>query len=136
MGMYKNLYMQYMDIEGIKYTNQDGERVRVSYSGDNKDSIPVYVIFDKDGEGLVTMYCWSIAKFPEEKKPLAYKICNDLNDQYRWVKFYLDKDSEIAAQLDAYIYPDSCGEECANLVRRIVNIVDDTYPTFMKALWS
>ena len=49
MGMYKNLYMQYMDIEGIKYTNQDGERVRVSYSGDNKDSIPVYVIFDKDG---------------------------------------------------------------------------------------
>lgn len=136
MAMYKDLFMKHMDDEGIKYENLEKEGVAIRYSADNKDAIRVVALFDEDGDGMVAMYAWSIAKFPEEKAALAYKICNDINAQYRWIKFYLDPDGEIAAQVDAYVYPDSCGEQCVSLVNRIVGVVDETYPTFMKALWG
>ena len=48
----------------------------------------------------------------------------------------MDKDGDIIAQIDAYIDERTCGYECASLVRRVVNITDEAYPTFMKALWS
>ena len=62
--------------------------------------------------------------------------CNELNAKYRWVKFYLDKDKDVCVSLDAYIDEHTVGEECLNLVRRMINISDEAYPLFMKALWA
>ena len=59
-----------------------------------------------------------------------------MNAHYRWIKFYLDKDSDIVADCDAYIDADTCGKECMSLVRRMVNITDEAYPTFARAMWA
>lgn len=138
MANYKQIYMRYMDDNGIKYSEVQGREnvVKVVYTGDNLNSIPVFVFFDKDGEGMVTLKCWDIANFKGNKLAAGLIACNDMNDKYRWVKFYVDKDGDIIAQIDAYIDERTCGYECASLVRRVVNITDEAYPTFMKALWS
>lgn len=135
MANYKRLFMQHMDREGIKYTDQDDFVVKVVYTGDNLKSIPVFVFFDKDGDPLVQLKCWEIANF-KNKEAKAMIACNQVNKEWRWIKFYIDDDADIVAGCDAYIDEATCGSECLSLVRRMVNIVDDAYPTFGKALWS
>ena len=73
-------------------------------------------------------------KLSRSSSCLLYTSCNELNNKYRWVKFYLDDDSDVVAQIDAYVDDETCGGECLSLVRRMVNIVDGGYPTLMQAL--
>ena len=135
MANYKQLFMNYMDREGIKYVDRDDFVVKITYSGDNLKTIPIYVFFDEDGDPLVQFKCWDIAEF-KGKEAKGIITCNSVNKQYRWVKFYLDDDADVVASIDAYIDADTCGSECLSLVRRIVNITDDVYPEFAKAMWA
>ncbi|MCD8087835.1 MAG: YbjN domain-containing protein [Oscillospiraceae bacterium] len=135
MADYKKLFMEYMDDKGIKYKNVKDFVVQVTYSGDHLKTIPVYVFFDKDGDPMVSFKCWEIANF-KEKPEKGVATCNDLNAEYRWVKFYIDKDSDVICQADAYVDEESCGEICRKMVSRVVNISDDAYPVLMKALWA
>lgn len=136
MSPYKRAYMQYMDSQGVKYLDKDEHVVRVSYSGDNLNTIPVYVFFDQDGDGIVTLRCWDIVKIPEDKMAKALITCNEMNKRFRWVKFYVDKDRDIMAEMDAVVDMQTVGAECVQLVKRTVNIIDDAYPEFMRVVWG
>ena len=59
-----------------------------------------------------------------------------MNAQYRWVKFYIDGDQDIACQSDALVDIESVGSECLQMVERMVGIMDEAYPEFMKAFWA
>lgn len=134
MANYKQAFMNYMDSQGIRYTDSGEHRVRVTYNGDNLKSIPVSVSFDSDGDNMVTFHCWEIANF-KSKLSDGIIACNFLNNKYRWVKFYIDDDGDAVCSTDAYLGED-CGKECMQLVLRIVNITDEAYPVFMKALYN
>ena len=136
MQIYASEFSSYLDEQGIKYTETDQDNVfKVVYGGDNLDTIPVYVFFDEDGDPYVQFKCWNIANF-NGKQEAAIAVCNSLNAEYRWVKFYIDSDNDVVASIDAMISVDSCGEECLSLVRRVVHIVDDAYPQIAKARWA
>ena len=138
MLKYKSLFMSYMDSECVKYSDLDTENdnvVKVVYNGDNLNSIPIYVFFDTDDDPLVQFKCWNIANF-KGKEDKAVRLCNNLNAKWRWVRFFVDSDSDIIADIDAVVDFGSCGAECLQLVRRIVNIVDESYPEIASALWS
>jgi hypothetical protein len=137
MATYKEMYMRYMDSKGIKYSDLGDHRIRVTYNGDNLKSIPVLVAFDKDGENMVQFFCWEIAKF-KDKFADGILVCNDMNTKYRWVKYYIDKDNDIVCAADTYLYGDweECGKTCHSMVMRVVNITDEAYPEFMKALYN
>ncbi len=134
MPNYKQNFMRYMDSQGIKYTDSNEYSVRVAYTGDNLKTIAFYVYFDKEGKDMIQLRCWEVANF-KGKEAKGIIVCNEMNKKYRWAKFYLDKDSDILVECDAYIGED-CGPECLNLVRRLVNITDEAYPEFAKALWT
>lgn len=136
MVNYKSLFMRHMDREGVKYTEMDNRVVKVVYTGDNLKTIPVYVFFDADGAPLISVKCWEIANFKDDKMAGGMIACNMLNKEYRWVKFFLDDDSDVVAQIDAYVDESTCGGECLSLVKRMVNIIDEGYPTFMRAIWG
>ena len=135
MADYKQLFIQHMIQEGIKYSEVNDRAVKVVYSGDNLQTIKIIVIFDEDGDPLVSVRCWEIANF-KDKLAEGYIATNKLNSEYRWVKYYLDKDYDVVAAIDAYVDEHTCGSECMSLVRRTVNIIDDSYPVFMRALYS
>ena len=42
----------------------------------------------------------------------------------------------INARCDNIIQLDTCGENCYELMIRMLKIVEDAYPSFMKALWA
>ena len=135
MLMYKQLFMNYMDQNNIKYVDRGENRVRVTYNGENLNTIPIIVIFDKDGGNTVAFKCWDIANF-KNKVDTGINVCNKLNNHWRWVTFCIDDDGDVAASLDSYVDDFNCGELCMNLVRRMVNIIDDAYPDIARALWA
>lgn len=119
-----------------KLSEKDERLVRLSFKADNKESIDVLLVFDED-EHSVSCKCFNICKFAADKKEAMYKVCNEVNAQYRWLKFYVDEsDNTITAQMDAVIQVESCGPECYEIVGRSVSIVDEAYPKFMKAIWQ
>lgn len=135
MLRYKQLYMDYMNEKGIKYTDVDENVVRVSYGAKNLRSIAIYVIFDKNENPIVSFKCWEVANF-KEKEARALIACNELNKKYRWARFYLNDNAEIVVDCDAQIDESTGGEECARIVSRLVGIIDEAYPTFARALWA
>lgn len=135
MLYYARIFADHMTSEGIKFTEENDHVIKVSYSADNLDTIPVYVFFDEDNEPLISCKCWSILNF-KNNKDAGIQACNELNARFRWVKFYIDDDSDVIAVIDAMIDEETGGEECLSLVRRMVSIIDDAYPTFAKARWA
>lgn len=138
MARYATNCMRYLDMRKIKYLEIDDYTLRISYSCDNIDNISVYVRFDKDGGNTVTLNAFQIANFGanSEKNLKGLIVCNALNQKLRWVKFYLDEESDLIAECDAIVDPETVGEECLSLILKIVHIVDESYPLIMKALWG
>ena len=135
MASYKQICMEYMRREKIKYEDVREHVMKISFKGNNLTSIPIFIYFDEDGDPVLSVKCWNITNF-ENHTDLAVTVCNELNEKYRWVKFYVDRDADIIAELDAYVDDQNCGPVCASLVRRMVSIVDDAYPVLMRALWG
>ncbi len=135
MFPYAQLFVNHMNANGIKYTEENERVIKVAYGGDNMDSIAVYVFFDKDGEPMIQCKSWNILNF-KNNVDKGIVVCNQLNAKYRWVKFYIDDDSDVICELDAMIDEETCGNECLTLVRRIVSIVDEAYPVLAKARWA
>lgn len=137
MANYKAEYTRFMDSRGIKYQILNNNIVNVRYSAENVNTIDVLVSFDTDGQNLVQIGSYGICSFKEDSKyPKGLVICNELNNRFRWVKFYLDSDRAVNASIDALVDLSSVGSECAELVSRLVNIVDTAYPELMKTSWS
>lgn len=134
-----NAFIQALDQRGTKYTTRTMDNgkdlVKVVYRGENADSITVNLVFNADCED-VAVRSFSICKIPETKIPAIMLKLNDLNARFRWLKFYMDSDNEITAEMDAVITPVTAGPVCVELMLRSVNIIDDAYPELMKALWS
>lgn len=133
---YKQIYTEYMDSNGIRYINHDAHHVEVRFTGENLDSIPIHVFFDKNGADNVRLVCWKIYKCPENLLGAACGVCNVLNKKYRWVKFYVDEDYDLVGEMDALIDMVFVGNECAKLVEKMADIIDDAYPKIDTLLWS
>ena len=130
----------FLDAKGVRYDyfepgENSSEAIKISYKCDNVDSVSVLVFFDKDG-GSINAKSFSIAKVPTGKIVEMYTLLNELNYEYRWVKFYLDSDNEVTVSGDAIISEETAGNECLEIVLRYINIIDDVYPKLMKVIWG
>jgi hypothetical protein len=135
MTNYARYVTSYLDEQGIKYQVKNDRKVLITYKGDNLETIPINVFFDEDDDPVVQLVCWEILNF-KAREEQAIQLCNKLNLQYRWVKFYIDNDKDMVASLDATFDEETCGEICLSLVRRMVSIIDDVYPEVAKARWA
>ena len=135
MASYKQMCMEYMRREKIRYEDVREFVLKITYTGGNFSTIPIYIYFDENGESTIAIKCWNVANFAGQTD-LAVTLCNELNKKYRWVKFYVDEDADVVAELDALISLDDCGAACMNFVQRMTSVVDDAYPIFMHELWG
>jgi len=140
MGKIADAFKARLDSRDIKYTyfeaNENrNEAIKVSFSGKNADSISVMFFFDKNSD-TINIKCFSIAKVPTEKLMNIYVVLNELNAEYRWVKFYVDDDNEVTVSGDAIADVATAGEELEEILVRYINIIDEVYPRIMKALWA
>lgn len=99
-------------------------------------SMAIFFHFDET-DTHVHLEGYDFIKVPEDKFDNMYKVLNECNDTYTHIKFVLDtKRKEINARDDDVIQLDTCGPECLELMIRMVKVVEDAYPTLMKALWA
>ncbi len=137
MANYRMEFQRYMDSHGIRYGALNNNVVSVTYTGTNCQSIAILVAFDQSGNNYVEFASYSIgAVNTDEKYANAIVLCNQFNKQYRWVKLFVDDERAIVAKADAIVDFSSVGAECSEMVNRMVRIIDDVYPEFMRLMWT
>jgi hypothetical protein len=127
----------YLESKELHYQMLDEEEtcMRVGMSLDNT-RIDIYLFFEEDNHD-VHIVGRNFIKVPEDKLEKMYKVVNQQNKTYRWMKFTVNEDKgEVEVEDDAIIQLDTCGDEAFELIARMSNIVDEAYPDLMKALWA
>lgn len=118
--------------EGYKCEAKDDNVITSSWTiGSGK--ITVACIFDDDNKS-VRLVGMKYITITDNEWGSAVLRCNELNEQYRWVKFYVDKDNDILLQVDAVIQIDSCADVTFELLNRMLSIAEEAYPTILKAI--
>ena len=75
-------------------------------------------------------------KTDAEKKRLMRAV-NRMNQKYRYVKFTMPANDQcINIEFDFPESTQNIGKCAGEIFRRIMQIADESYPEFMKALWS
>ncbi len=131
---YKQIFMDHLDDNDITYTDLDDGLVKIVFGGDNLKSIEVIAMFEDDNPD-VGITSWSIGSFANNYEA-GLRVCNEMNKEYKWVKFYLDKDSDVVADIYTTVDEYDCGPYCVTAIKRLIDIIDMAYPNFMRALWS
>lgn len=135
MNIAANVFKDALEKKDIKYIEEREDLIRVSFTGENATSIRTTFKFGDDNKD-VSVHVFSICKVPDAKYEKACVLCSTLNAKWRWVKFYIDNDKEVTAEIDAVIDAYTAGDECSELLFRIVDIVDKSYPEIMQMLWN
>ncbi len=135
MLKYKQIFMQGLNEKRIAFTDFNDQQVRIVYSGNNLKSIPIHISFDEDGDRDCELFCLEIANF-SDKVGEGLVLCNDLNEKYRWVRFYLDSDNDLVVAADGDFSENFvCDDNLVN-IQRLVNAIDLAYPQIAQELWG
>ena len=137
MTMSYKLTAAYFDSKGLKYMgHEEDDALLLFYGMESGNRLDILIHFDESetSAGLTT---YNYVKFPAEKKADMYALCSKMNEEYRWVKFFVDEETcEIKVRDDAVIQLDSCGEEMYELTGRMIQICESAYKDFMKGVWG
>lgn len=131
------MFKQLLEAKDMSFNilDKDGRVIETGGKLENT-RIRVVIVFSEDNSD-VSISATGFAEVPSDKVDKIINVCNDLNSHFRWVKFVYDKENEVlTAQDDALVQLDSVAEEVFELVMRMISIVDEAYPTIMRALWA
>ena len=126
----------FLDAKGVKYEVDEDGIVKLRQSVENSNStLIMLIVFDDDNH--VRIEGGGFASIPQDKINGMYKVVNQLNDDYRWVKFVVNEAGEdIRVRVDTVVSLDTCADEIFELCLRMTAIVDKAYPVIMKGLWA
>lgn len=140
MSVLADLFKARLDEKQIRYdyfeaTSERNEAIKITFGGKNAEKLSLFFFFDKNGYS-VNVKSFEIARVPEAKLMEAYVLLNELNAEYRWVKFFLSEENEVTVSGDAVLDQSSVGTECEEILFRYLNIIDECYPKIMKVIWA
>lgn len=98
-----------------------GKTTRLFFCGDDGCYLSMYLVYER---------------VPEDKIPDLIYLCNELNSEYKWFTFYVDKDNDIVIHDDAILAVDTAAEEAFELLVRMVKIGEDVKPRIMRAIYA
>ena len=127
-----------MEKKGLKYeTNElsSSSNVSVGFRVENGPSYKIRFI-SSDDDNDVSVRVYSLVKVPDNKVDAMLVKLNQLNNQYRFIRFSLDKDNEVQVSHDMPMATTNPGDIAVEITIRMAKILDDVYPEMMKALWS
>ena len=96
-----------------------GKVTKCIFSGEDGQYFSMYLVYER---------------IPEEKVADLIFLCNELNAEYKWVTYYVDKDNDLVFHDDAILSEDSAADEAFELLVRMLKIGDDIKPRIMKAI--
>lgn len=129
------VFSDLLDEKGIKYRVINSNRIIVGICGDNLPNQDITFIFN-DEDTDVGIRAFSIVKVPESKKLSAIISCEALNTTIRFIKFCIDQDHDLNAEIDAIIEPYTAGKICFNHLLRLTGVLKSVYPIIMNTIWG
>lgn len=133
-GLTVKKVLSYFVEKGIEVTEMEEDILRVGCEF-NGGSVALFFQFGEDDIHL-RVDGINFLMIPKDKIDNIYRIINECNDTYLYVKYILDeKHGQVIVRSSAILQQDTCGEECYELLVRMVKSIDDEYPKFMKSIW-
>ena len=129
------------DDRDVKYRATEMDVVSMVEAGFSIDAGPNVIVrfisTDENNDVAIRVY-GLIHSIPVEKRAIMLEVCNRLNETIRFVKFYLDKDSNVnvEADLPVEIGDENLGACCFELFVRIMRILNDKYHVLAEALYQ
>lgn len=76
-------------------------------------------------------------RFKEKDVPEMLRVANLMNERFRFCKFVVNPESEaITLEYDFPENTEQIGQAGVELFRRLMQIAEEAYPEFMKAIWN
>lgn len=127
-----------LDADKIKYNIVNLESldiIELSIEGDNTSSL-LRIIF-ADNHTDIRIRSNSIAKIPPAKADAGYRLMNDLNSNYKYIKFEVFENDIFAEwNFPRTISDDNIGNIAKEIIFIMFKIIDNAYPEIMKVIWS
>ncbi|MBE6531231.1 MAG: hypothetical protein E7679_03960 [Ruminococcaceae bacterium] len=129
---YKQKFAELLTDLNMSYDEMDGVNngIRIRFSGYNMKNLDVLVLFSNDS---VQIGC-IIANF-KNKQEVGLSICNDLNSEDRFLKFYL-VDGLMMCSIDSYLSEDVGASRVLSLLSKLNRVVDSKYPMLMRSIYG
>ena len=119
---------------------EEDNTISVNYWGNNSNELKMYIISNENenGEAIVKFLSASLGTFDEDSFLNGIKICNELNQKYNWVKFFIYEDYSLLCSYDEKYSDNSIlnATDCIQMVLNIFAIIDDAYPDVMRGRWG
>jgi len=127
-------FTDFLDSKKLKYSSgvdRDGDFVvEFPYSG------KITKMFFTGNEGSYLSMYMVYERVPADKVADVIFTCNELNAQYKWVTFYVDKDNDVVLHDDAILSLSNAADEAFELLLRMVKIADDVKPQIMRSIYA
>lgn len=115
--------------------NDDSNRIIASVVVDYT-SFTVYFI-SSDETNDISVRVPHFVRFKEKERRDMLRIANRMNDKYRFCKFTVNDESEaVTIEYDFAEKTENIGEAAEELFRRLMQIAEEAYPEFMRAIWG
>ena len=98
-----------------------------------ENKITTFIFSGADGK-YVSMYS-AMDTVPADRFANVLLVCNKLNAEYKWLKFYIDSNNFIMVEDDAILTEENATEECFDLLIRRMTILEDVKPSLMGAIY-
>lgn len=131
---------------------QEFDRVKIKYDVvDNQDRDFSYVdarykaktgaivsikFVSEDDDADVQVRAFSLAHVLDERFGDVLKVINNLNCTYRFVKFVIDRENDVAMEYDLPMNNASIGRCATEMLIRSMKIIDEVLPEIMHAIWA
>lgn len=125
-------FVCFLNQNNLKYcldsiTANDNEQITMCITSQTMSDITIHFLFDSNNQ-IVYIRIWNLLKIPDQFNSIALTIINELNNTYRFVRFYLNTDNGIDVFVDSLIHSGTIGKTCINLGIIIAKICDTVYP--------
>lgn len=93
-------------------------------------------IKDDDNGNDVAVRILEFVKFPTSRLEKAYEVLNEIQIQYRFIRFAIKEDGNAIVEYDFPVGYTNIGQGAIEIMMRITNILDICYPNIMKSIWA
>lgn len=129
---------QAFDAAKIHYQVQhtSGRYVLTAGVSGKANSYQLKFICKENSKNDVSMRVFALANYPQDRRKNGYRILNDIQSRYRYIRLTLDKDGDVNLEYDIPECSRDIGVIAFEMLLRIMKIVDEIYPEIMRSVWG
>lgn len=98
---------------------------------------PTVHFISSDDENDVSVRIPHFVRFKDKERRAVLRVANDMNNKFRFCKFSVNLEAEaVTLEYDFPEGDDNVAEGSVEIFRRMLQIAEEAYPEFMKAIWG